>query len=339
MWNGTLPRGEYVPWSFSLVKDADKSNLIHAYPPWEYAWMLPMTFLRRDVAERVFWALSWAGLIFLCVSAYVLGYLRSSGIVWIGFASTCSVLVLNGAIDTCLVYQNYGLLIAAAVLAAVLCHERGHDLWAGIFWAFTLVKPQLGALFFVPLVIRGKWRTIIISCGITLFGTLVVAALCGRSPIDMILSISKYSQGQFSETGLVPMPLYLLLVSRVGHSVLMLGSAVIGLLLCVAVNLILRPEEDAFEWTLPSVFLSTLWTASRTHDQVIYAVMFIALTLSACRRRELSTMMLDLSLIVFTLMRGVDDTLPLPVKVFQVIALIILFYRAFQIRQARGGRL
>lgn len=332
MWNGTLPLGEYKAWDFSHALDADKAKIIHAYPPWEYVWMMPLTFFQQDIAERIFWGMSWLGILFLCGSAFILGRRQMNGACWAGFASMTSVLLVNCAIDECLGWQNYGILIAAAVLAAILCHRSGNEVWSGVFWSFTLVKPQLGMIFFVPLIIQRKWSAISTAAVITITGTLIAAFLCGRSPVDMILAITEYSKGQFRETGIVPRSLYLSMVKQCGDTCLMLCSAAIGLGLCAFLSLMLRSCKEPFEWILPAVFFSTVWTASRSHDQCVYAVMFLGLSLSACERTNPKLILINMLLIVLIALRGIDSTLPLHVNAFLVLSFVVLVARTFIIK-------
>ena len=41
---------ERLPSFPDFGKEGQKTMVVHAYPPWEYAWMLPWTYVPRDVA-------------------------------------------------------------------------------------------------------------------------------------------------------------------------------------------------------------------------------------------------------------------------------------------------
>ncbi len=327
VWNGTLKSGKYTPWSFERLYSADELSFVHAYPPWSYAWMLPLTCVSRDSAEAVFRGITWCGFLFIVGCAFSLGY-KAKSEAWAGFAAAAAALLAWRSVLDCLVCLNYGVLITAAAMMALLCHRKRQDWIAGLFWAFTLVKPQIGGLFMVALLVRRKWRTLLVAGLITLFGTLLSAYLCHRSPMEMILSIVQYSQGQFHSTGFVPRGLFALLEPRLGESALMAGSAAVGALLCVFLSWRLRTCDDVFEWAMPAVFLSTLWVAARLHDQAIDAIMFLGLALSAVRETKICRLVCDTTLMLLLLSRGLDDTFLFPVNLTQLLALILLFVRA-----------
>ena len=336
VWNGTLTADKYTPWDFKLLSSADRLNLVHAYPPWEYAWMLPFTCMPRDTAETVFRVLSWSGILFIAGCAFFLGYLARRA-VWAGFAVATAVLLVWPAMWYCLESLNYGILITAAVLMALMCHRRGHDYFAGVFWSFALVKPQLGGLFIVTLLVRWKWRTLLVIGLITLLGTLVSAALCQRSPIDMVLAISHYSHGQFMNIGFIRHKLFAVLAASFGESAVIAGSAALGIALCAFLSWLLRSCKDVFEWAMPPVFLSTLWVVSRNHDQTIGAIMFLGLALAAVKATRLLPFLCDLSLIFLILLRDLDDMLVLPVGLTQILALILLFVRVVRRNMLQTG--
>lgn len=325
VWNGTIITDKYTPWDFYLTP-ADNMNLVHAYPPWEYAWMLPLTCMPRGAAEMVFRALSWFGILFIVGCSFLLGY-KARQAAWSGFAVTTAVLLVSPAMCFCLFFLNFGILITAAVLMALLCHHRGHDCLAGVFWAFALVKPQLGVLFIVTLLVRWKWRTLLVTGLITLSGTLVSAALCHRSPIDMVLAITNYSHGQFMNVGFIRHELFAILASSFGETALIACSAFGGIMLCVLLGWLLRPSKDVLEWVMPPVFLSTLWVVARNHDQTISAIMILGLALAAVRATKLRPFLCDVLLVFLISLRDLDDLLRLPISVTQILALILLFVR------------
>ena len=336
VWNGTLTSDKYTPWDFKYLTSADRLNLVHAYPPWEYAWMLPLTCLSRDTAETVFRVLSWFSILFIAGCAFLLGY-KARRAIWAGFAVATAVLLVWPAMWYCLESLNYGILIAAAVLMALLCHRRGYDYLAGLFWSFALVKPQLGGLFVVTLLVRWKWRSLLVIGLITLLGTLVSAALCQRSPIDMVLAITHYSHRQFMSVGFIRHKLFAVLAASFGETALIAGSAVLGIVLCLLLSWLLRPSKDVFEWAMPAVFLSTLWVVSRPHDQTINAIMFLGLAHGAVKETRLPRLLCELSLLLLVLLRDMDDLLLLPIGLTQILALILLFVRGIKCKFGRSA--
>ncbi len=331
VWNGTIKTEEYTPWDFKYLMESDGMNLIHAYPPWEYTWVLPFTCFSHGTAEIVFRCLSCCCIVFIIGSAFFLGY-KARHEVWSGFAVAASVLIVVPSMRSCLHFLNYGVLIASAVLVALLCHRKHRDWLAGLFWAFTLVKPHIGGLFFIALLVRWKWRSLLSAGMLTLLATLVSAAFCRRSPVEMVMSISSYSQGQFSGTGFFPSGV---LSSVCGESTLIIGSALIGVSLCLALSWMLRSCENVFEWVMPPVILSTLWSVCRSHDIVINAILLLGLALSAVKGKNMRSVVLDMALLLLISSRGLDDALP--IRITQIMAIILLFVRAVMLRSEKKG--
>jgi len=336
VWNGTLEAGRYTPWDFKYLGYAGQIDLIHAYPPWEYAWMLPLTFLPRDAAEILFRTLSLSSVLFIVVTAFMLGYgIRQEA--WAGFAVASAVLFAWPAMRSCLEYLNFGIPISAAVLMALLCHRGNHDWLAGVFWSFVMVKPQLGGLFVLALIVRWKWRSLLVVGMVTLFGTLVSAAFCRQSPLDMVLSIANYSCGQFSCVGFIAPRLFSRLASYFGETSLIAGSALLGAGVCALLCCMLRSCEDVFEWAVPPAFLSTLWVVARSHDLAINTIVFLGLSIASVRGAQKPAFLCNLLLILFVLLRGLDDMLPVPVNVTQIIALVLMFIRTRKLQRDSKG--
>jgi len=340
VWNGTTPRPGYEPWGFEHLLEVEKYKLVHAYPPWAYTFVMPLAVLPREWARLIYVAGEYAVLVALFCSAFWLGLQRGRHGLVSGFIALDAVLVAVPAMARCLVDHNFGIFITGAAAMAMFCHHRGRHAIAGVFWALTLVKPQIGLLFFLPLVVRNKWRTIVVSAVVVLTATLIPAGLCHRSPVEMVLAVSQCSRGQFNGTGLIPCRLFANLLPCYGETPLMLTSAGVGCVFCLLCTWLVRKEKDIFEWVIPPVVCALAWATSRLHDHSVAALAFVGLALACDRAQKISEALLSAALLVFFIFHDLDGAFALFFNPFLVVALFILFCRSVHdFRRERGGRL
>lgn len=332
VWNGTCPREGYTPWSFARIFDLHKTHLVHAYPPWSYAFISPFACLPRAQGRLVYDVLQWSCVLLLLCWAFargaaVPGY--SSRAVP-GFVALSAALMVAPAIARCLVVCNYGILIAASAAAALYCHRKGMEAVAGVFWAFTLVKPQIGAMLFVPLLVRCRWRTLAVSATVVAAGTLFSSALCGRAPWDMVLSVFEYTKGQFHGTVMVPGKFAEIMSPYVSQPALSAIGALFCIAICAFCSFRLRNVVRDSLWAVPALICSVMWSASRDHDRCIW-VLPLALLASLVLRREGARSTVALILLLPLMNRDLDDVLafPLSLNLVQLTALAVMTVLAF----------
>jgi hypothetical protein len=58
---------------------------------------------------------------------------------------------------------QYGLVVNALVVGAIVLDANGRWIWAGIVFALALVKPQSAGLFALVLLVRGSWRPVALA--------------------------------------------------------------------------------------------------------------------------------------------------------------------------------
>jgi len=342
VWKGTIPPAPYTPFRFGLVHEWYAHRFIHAYPPWSYVFMMPFALLKYKTAVRAYWIVEIAALM-LVVSCSLLRLRSTCGKWWLPclcFALMCWSSA--DAITRCLVVGNYGIIITASAFVALLLQDRDDDCLAGIAWSITMVKPQLGSLFFLLLLLERKWRTLSVACVILLSATLLSAFLCGRSPIEMVCSIGDYSRGMFEGTGIV-IPLYFGKVAAIcGERTVFALSAIVGGLLCVTYWLALRHVDNLWIRFLPAMVFATIWTTFRLHDMTIQLIPSFVVVMAIVRHGTCAAMIAALLLGCALGVRGVSYHMGpcmLYANMFACIALYV-FVRTVQDaeRKASGMR-
>lgn len=279
IWNGTVSSSEYVPFAFEHFFHDKGLNLVHSYPPWSYTYLMPLVLLPKRDAITVFAILEFFCSVLLFAGAFQIGFRRKCRH-WDGcLYLVVVVLGVGEPMMRCLHVLNYGIIVAGAAWGMVVSLNRGYDRLAGLCWAIMMVKPQLAVLFFVPLLMGGKWRTIVTAVVICLVASLPPSLLCGRSPIDMILSILEYGRGYQTEVlrgiSLVPSCVVQALQPSLTASGVLLLNAAIGLVICCVASWVLRNHDDWLFRMVPTSVICVMWMAPRVHDQVCLVFFYI----------------------------------------------------------------
>ena len=285
----------FLPPYVSSFSD-DKRNIwehepVNAYTPWEYAYMMPLSFLPRRVAWGVYVAFMFACLIVL---------LRLSRKQEGPLVAALSLLLVVYPVWSNFFAGNFAvpLLFAAFMMAWLL--NRGHDALAGVAWALLMTKPQLGLLFAVPLLWRGKIVTCVVAASICLAASLVPAALCSTSPLKLIFDAPSANTACFSGSGTLPWCLCGLL-SRNAEIVL---SCVIGFAVCFFMTWCLRREKDWFLFFMPAAICAPNWTYTQSCSFAFGWFFFFAILRDLRRNPQSTTLRVFLLLAILVVSRA-----------------------------------
>ena len=285
IWNGTVASEAYVPWSFAALPYYQILPMVHAYPPWAYAIISPFALFDQTTAAGLFRCVQLVCL--TAVFAFVLLRLRRLTGNWIlpcvGFASLC--LAASDGFTRCLIVGNFGIVSTAAAFGALWMHERGRDEVAALCWFFVLLKPQLGGLFLITLLLEWKWRTLLMLAFSLAVVTLCVSWQCGRNPMSMILCVGECGLRQFPGTGLVNVALYRAGTSLIGERLVLASSALVGIAGCVGSWWLVRRHPSVWVRFLPAAVLSVVWSTWREHDFSIHLLVAYALVTLMWRER------------------------------------------------------
>lgn len=230
---------------------------VHAYPAWHMA---------------LFW---WYGWVPKWVCASVMGLLYALCLLWVVrwmaerlrpappgsgpenalFLLAMSLYSLGGICWT----MNYGVLLLACVLLMAEALDRGRDALAGVLYSIAMVKPQVGLLLAVPLLVGRKFKTLAVAAAICVAETLFSAWKLGKPPWELLLQIPQigapYEKGAFAVASAR-------LVGPVSAPLVMVAFA--GL--AVAGCWLFRKAPNAWVRFLPALAAAPFWTYSQYHD-------------------------------------------------------------------------
>ena len=250
------PDMENVP-----AQDRVGKHQVHAYPPWH------TTF---------FWFYGWLppafSVILLCVAygiaiVFIVKAIKRSvsslerakeAFVWSWIAA-----MLFGKFVCVFAYLQYGIVLAGLALLMYNSLDKGRDWVAAVCWALIMVKPQVGALFFFPLLFGRKYKVILLTGAICFIATLWPAWIYHESPVQLILDVPKigapYAKGPIVDKVLAPL---------LGKSATFVWAGVCAVI-CAVGSWLFRNSGSWLVRTLPVMWIFPLWTYSHVCDHVV----------------------------------------------------------------------
>ena len=272
IWSGSVASEKY----YGIYKDNPRHapEQIHAYSPWEYTYMLPMSLLPKRTASFLFHFFCLLILAWLALFSWKEGLSRGGSLACASFCSTAAFLVgpgLNACFDT----QNYGILATGSILAMIVALQRNHELLAGLAWAVLMTKPQNGVLFAIPLLISRKWKAVMVAVSVCCLSIIPPALMTGASPVDLVLCLAKIRSDDVLSTTLFPEPIFSRIAGLAGQPSALAASALIGVSVCAWLSLRTRMSEDWLERMFPACLCTVAWTYKMPYDYCILSLVLV----------------------------------------------------------------
>ena len=171
------------------------------------------------------------------------------------------LVMLLYSINYIIMTLNYGLFLLGCSCLLYVLLEQKNEILAGIVFSLLMIKPQIGVLFMIPLIINRYYKTIVIAGLLCVIETLFTAWKLDKSPIELILQISKigapYSKGNITQA-------FINVIGPIGQYVSMAMFAAIVSAGCF----LLRNAKDVMVRFLPAIAFVPFWTYSQNHDWI-----------------------------------------------------------------------
>lgn len=170
-----------------------------------------------------------------------------------------------------MLWGNQGALLACLAFIFI-CIVDEHPYFAGIVLSFIMMKPQIGALFFIVLLLTKKFKTIFTSGGILCIAWAIAALLTSTPPLTMITQMLNRGLGLNDVVvyGLFDFTRYFFSFST-GASLAL--SILTGILFTVIFTLKILKSKNLSQNSLflytPTVLASTFWFYKQPHDLVV----------------------------------------------------------------------
>lgn len=259
VWRGAVDLPPYYPNTHVGEPPSGCTNPVNAYAPWAYVVMLPLSFLSEEGA--------WAAYCVLMGLAFAL-------LLWLPRRTVTEDPFLQAVIPALIVAYpiwsntavgNFALIVLSASVTMAWALNRGHDALAGVSWAVVMLKPQIGLVFAIPLLMRRKWTVLFVAGGLCLLLSLAAAAICRTSVVDMLLQGPAANTSFFFGCGTWPR----FLCGAIPSDGDILAGLAVGALVCTAMTWRMRKERDWFVFLMPAAITSCCWTYTQAYSHAM----------------------------------------------------------------------
>lgn len=276
------------------------TEMISVYEPWEYTLMMPFSFLGKESAWLTYSFLSFASILLLILIAGCWApLLVTENRTDVLFGASAAALVVCYPIWSNLQIGNH---ICIVLLSAVLmahCLNVRRDFLAGLCWMMIMMKPQIGLIFAVPLLLRMKVKVGIVAVASCLLLSIPSAILCRASLVDLLLEPAGASAFAFEGCGTWPK----FLCGTFSQSGDILVGTIIGAAVCLWMTWLLRNETDWFVILMPAAMLSSCWTYTQAYSHAMGWFLVFVLVRELVRNPRSKFLWSLLGLAVFSLSR------------------------------------
>lgn len=280
---GVVPLMQRLPSFPDFGKEGQKEMAIHTYPPWSYAWLLPWTYVSRDIAWlfHLFLEIVSIAVLFYLPCRHLARYGDTDGFLRLLFLALA--LNLGKVFPATFMCGNYSTFVAAGALGLAFFLDRDQQVPAGFCFALMMLKPQIGTIFAIPLLLGRRFLTVAIAAALCLAGAFAATLYCDASVIDLICHANAAGPHFFNGTALLPTRLAETLGIDIGPSVAVPLCALLGGSICIVVSWRVRRCQYWLERLAPAAVCSMFWMVARTYDHAM-DILPLAAALPALRR-------------------------------------------------------
>lgn len=278
-----VPLMQRLPSFPDFGKEGQKEMAIHTYPPWSYAWLLPWTYVPRDVAWLFHLALEIVSLaiLFLLPCRYLARSGDSDGFLRLLFVALA--LNLGKVFPATFMCGNYSMFVSAGAVGLAFFLDRDRQIPAGFCFALMMLKPQIGAIFAIPLLLGRRFLAVSVAATLCVAGAFAASLYCDASMLDLVRHARAAGPRFFNGTALFPTQLAQSLGIDLGPSVSVPVCAAFGGTLCAVLSWRVRQCRSWFDRLAPTAVCSLFWMVARTYDHAM-DLLPLAVALPALRR-------------------------------------------------------
>jgi len=266
VWHGDIVMPPYLPNYQSKVSGPEFTEQINAYAPWEYTMMMPFSFLPRNVAWTLYFTIMLCCLGVIAFAGArenpLLAFLPLLGVAYPTWSNIC--------------IGNFSVIVLAAIVGMAVALEKKHDVLAGLCWAIAMLKPQLGIIFAIPLLMRRRWVTCAVAATTCLLLSIIPSIMCHTSVLTLIAQTPAANAFCFNGCGTWPYAL----CGMFGQQIEIYVALAIGAALCAACTLMLPKDTKWILYLMPAAVCATSWTYASTYGHVMGWFLFVALIIA-----------------------------------------------------------
>jgi hypothetical protein len=281
VWEGVNPQVAGHPDSELPEVHEPMKELGGSYPPWAYSTGLVL------VPPLPWRLVRWYAVLLNSAALGILGWwsyqqVHRFGRTW-AWVSVGSALAMFPT-SICLSYGQYGVIIAGCLAAVELLLQRRTgrcELFAGVALGVACVKPQLGGLFVLAVLLEGRWLSVATCVAYLAAASGLAWLLTGSDPVTMLrMSVQEASAfSLLSHNPLVPTAR-----NWFGFQLATAILSLAGLAVGSALLVLSRSYPRLVRWSICAV-VSMFWGYRKHYDTPLIVFPLVGLLLAALERR------------------------------------------------------
>lgn len=172
--------------------------------------------------------------------------------------------------DAVLIMNNACVVVLLLILVAIECDRNEYV--SGILMAFAMIKPQIALLFYITLLFKRKYKTIITSALIVCGAWIFYLFWVGGNPVTQIMDVIGLSQGERPADHIWYGLMDILVRRGYSGTVSMICSMLLGIVLTIVLTIVVlnsRYAENPFVLYSIPAFFSTVWCYKSETDLLI----------------------------------------------------------------------
>lgn len=280
VWSGQEETTDYVGYNRPEQRKNSAQKGVNGYPPWEYLLMFPFTLASETSAWKFYRIAMFLGAIGCMACGFKYGY-KTAGRLDMAFLCAATATFSGIAVGNEFATGNYGVFLALSLFALVWSLDRNHHCVGSLALAFCMVKPQIGFLPVISLLIGKRYRVVFGAAALCLLASIPASVMLKESPLTLILQIPKYGSDVAKGSLLIPGPLFAGICKYSGQLPLVAVNAAIGIVVTLYLSLQLRESNNWFLKLTPAILMGSAWTYSSLHDRWVYAIPLVVFTVAA----------------------------------------------------------
>ena len=241
------------------------NQMISVYAPWEYSLMFLFGLIDGEFGWWIYSALSFVLLFAIAlairknISAYGLGDAPSQLLALLPLLTVSYPLWSNFQVG-----NHMAIALSGAVFMGICLNFR-RDFAAGICWMLVMIKPQIGLIFAVPLLLKMRVLTGLLAVALCVLLSVPPVIACKTSFFDMLREPSIATAFAFEGCGTWPK----FLCGYFSNETDIVIGLAIGTALCLWMTWLLRREKDWLVYLMPAAVCSSCWTYTQAYTHAM----------------------------------------------------------------------
>jgi len=307
-----------------FISEIGKIPKTAATMPWTYVLnnLFSPGFLPWAIAKPITIFIYFFVQLLACIAIYKYLLKKISAdkkyIIWFAIAAfLASYAILSG-----LKWGNNALVVSALLVIAICMDKDKHPFLVGLCLGFSMIKPQMAFLFFIPFLIDKRFKIIFTGAAVVLTGWIIASILANTNPLVMLLQ--NYQQG----TGLPETSRYVynglfdfLILKGLSVSYVLLPQMFLFTALSLFLSYKYRNANQLALFSIPAVF-SSMWMYSHAFDLQIVNVVVLTIIFLLYLKKDISMKMFFTGCLLMC-----SVLLPIPQQWYESSSLIPLFQR------------